>query len=100
MCLEVGRVNQDCLVVRGLSGQSRHDPCKHPHIAPPLPPVVHSLGWAILAWRIVAAQPIAINGNNTIHDMTGLETGLAMALWKVGPQPRHLRLAQAKTDRS
>jgi hypothetical protein len=34
MCFEVCGINRDSLIVRGLFGQSHHDPSEHAHITP------------------------------------------------------------------
>lgn len=94
MCLEVGRIDRNCLVIGGLSGQPGHDPRKHTHIAPPLPTVVECLGWAIFARRIAPAQPVAIDEYYAAQNTFVIDTGNAMALGKERAKTYHLRLGQ------
>ena len=80
MRLEVRYIDHDGLVLGILCGQSRHDPGEDPHIAPPLPAVVQSLGRTILSGRVAPAQPIAVDEDNPTQDASVIDAGAAMAL--------------------
>ena len=43
MCLEVGSVDRNSLVVGSFSSQSHHDPREHAHVTPSFPPAVERL---------------------------------------------------------
>jgi hypothetical protein len=82
------------LIVRGLFGQSHHDPSEHAHITPALPAIIQRLRRPILDRRITPASPIAIDEDNATQYTKVIHTSTTSALWKVRPQPLHLRLSQ------
>ena len=75
----------------GLGGQPSHHPGEDPLVAPPLPTIVEGLRRNILPRRIAPPQAIAVDENYAAQHPQIIDTGLAMALGKEGPQPRHLR---------
>jgi hypothetical protein len=94
MCFEVGRIDRDGLIVGCFCRQPHHDPCKHPHIAPPLPAIVEGLVRTILTRCVAPAQAVAIDKDNAAQDTPVIDARPAMALRQIRPQPLHLSLAQ------
>ncbi|MBT8155442.1 hypothetical protein KMP13_16510 [Epibacterium ulvae] len=94
MSFEVSCVDRKRFVVRCFSSKPFHDPGKHPYVTPPFPTIVERLGGAVFIERITSAQAIAIDEDNATKDMSIINARYAMALWKIGPKPRHLIFVQ------
>ena len=60
MCLQIGRINHDCLVLGAFGSQARHDPGEDPFVTPAFPSVVEDLGWAVFLAR-------ALSRTNGVH---------------------------------
>lgn len=63
MCLEIGRVDYDRLIFSAFGGQTDHDTSEDTVVAPAPPSVIKGLRRAVLLWRIIPAQAIAIYEN-------------------------------------
>src|SRR5690606_21664807 len=94
VCLEVGCVDHDRLVLGPLGSKADHDPGKDAVVAPALPAVVEGLGRTVFLWRVAPAQAIAIDEDYAAEDATIINTGLAMALGKERLQTLHLGVRQ------
>lgn len=84
MCLEIGRIDHDRLVLGALGGKADHDPGKNPVVAPALPAVVEGFGRAVFLRRVTLPQPIAIDEDYAAEDTAIIDAGLAMLLGKNG----------------
>jgi len=94
MCLEIGRVDHQRLLLAVFGGQPGHHLSEDTLVAPPLPAIVKPLVGAILFRCISPTQPIAVDKDNSAQHTTIIDARLAMGLWKVGRKARHLRIAQ------
>jgi hypothetical protein len=132
MCFEVCGINRDSLIVRGLFGQSHHDPSEHDHITPVDRQHIHSMcergrfhrlhsvfggphstgapyqrrrgsacscldtstGRLIGPTARNVMYPIAIDEYNATQYTKVIHASTTSALWKLRPQPLHLRLSQ------
>lgn len=94
MCLQIGRIDHNRRRLLCLRRQSLEHPGKHAHFAPTLPAIVKRLGRTIFSWSVTPAQAIAIDENYAAQNTSIIDPRLAMALWKVGPEPIHLLLSQ------
>ena len=94
MCLEVGRVDHDRLVLGALGGQADQDPGEDAIVAPALPTAVERLGGAVFLRRVAPPQAIAIGEDYAAEDATVIDAGLAVALGKEWLETLHLGVAQ------
>ena len=94
MCLEVGRIDGDRLAVGCLGGEPRHDPRKHPHIAPPLSAVVERLVGTVLSGRIAPTHAVSVEEDDSAWDAPVIDTRHPVALGKVRSKSLHLSVAQ------
>lgn len=87
LCLEVGRIDHDCLVLGTLSGQA-------PVIAPELPAVLKSLVSAVYLRRVVPSQAVAVDEDYSPYEATVIDAVLGVARWEERVQALHLGVAQ------
>jgi hypothetical protein len=72
------------LLLAAFGGQPLHHPGEHPHVAPPLPPVVKGLGWTILPRRVAPSQAIAVDEDFPLSTRRSSTRGLPWLLGKKG----------------
>ena len=94
MRLQIGRVDQDGLLLGAFRGQPLHHAGENPHVTPPLPSVVERLRRAILTWRVAPPQAIAIDEDYAAQNPPIIHPRLAMALREKRLQPLHLLVRQ------
>lgn len=99
MGLQIGGVDHRSFLLAVLGSQPRHHLRENAFVAPMLPAVVERLVGAIVLRRISPVQSIAINKNNPNQDAPIIDGGLAMGLWEVGLQTRHLRITELEEIR-
>ena len=94
VCLEIGRIDHDRLVLGALSGQADHDPGEDPVVTLAPPTVVEGLDGPIFLRRITPPQPIAVDEDYAAENAAIIDAGLAMTLGKERLQAFHLGIAQ------
>jgi hypothetical protein len=88
--LRMGRVDHDDLGLLRLRRQFSQVLGEHAHPVPPFQAVVGRLWRSTHLRRIGSARPIVIDEDNAAQNTPIINTWLSMALWKIGPKPRHL----------
>lgn len=99
MCLQIGRVDHDRLLLAVLDGQTGHDLREGALVAPSLPAIVECLVRAVFRRRVTTAQPIPIDKYNPAQLTLVIDARLAVGLSKIGLEARHLRNRQPKEIR-
>jgi hypothetical protein len=94
VCLQVSRVNHDCLRRNARGRQSLHDVEEGTHFASSLPSVVERLVWTMRLRCIAPAQSVAVDENYAAQRRPIINPWLVMALGKVWLEPRHLLVGQ------
>ena len=94
MRLQMGRIDHHNLGVLLLSRQFDHDGSKDAHPAPSLPAVVERLRRAVVTWRMLPHQPVALYVDYPAQNPPVIDPGLAARLRKERPHPFDLCLRQ------
>ena len=92
---QVCGINHDGLDFRSRCGEPRKDPCEHALLAPTLPAFAGRLVRTALLGRISRPQPIATDEDYARDDAKVVNAGLAVVLWELGFEARHLCVREA-----
>lgn len=93
MCLQMGRIDHQCVGAATLIRQSEEHFCEDALLAPPLPAAVKCLVRPVFQRRIAPSQAIAINEDNATQNPPVVNSGLAMGLREKGLKRGQLRVA-------